>query len=347
MPYDIPTLPALITRTEADFERNAPDALRRSDAKAAARAHSGTAFELYGYQQWIAKQSHPATCDEENLLRWADWRLEKGRTAAVAATGPIAVTGVSGSLVDAGVVYQYEDGRLYTVTQTTTLVAGTAVVPVTANDVGTIGNLAGGTLTAVSPVIGVNSTATIGVGGIVGGTDQETVEALRARVRQAFKNPSKVGNGADFVEWALEVPGVTRAWPLPRWMGPGTFGLAFVRDADVSIFPTPAQVAEVQAHLDARRPVTAEVYAFAPIDRVLNFSIKLTPDSTALRTAVTQSLAALINDEAGADSTLLISHIRGAIGNTAGETDHVLSSPTADVVIANNEVGSLGVITWL
>ncbi|MFL1478271.1 baseplate J/gp47 family protein [Pseudomonas grimontii] len=347
MPYDIPTLPALITRTEADFERNAPDALRRSDAKAAARAHSGTAFELYGYQQWIAKQSHPATCDEENLLRWADWRLEKGRTAAVAATGPIAVTGVSGSLVDVGVVYQYEDGRLYTVTQTTTLVAGAAVVPVTANDVGTIGNLAAGTLTAVSPVVGVNSTATIGVDGIVGGTDQETVDALRGRVRQAFKNPSKVGNSADFIEWALEVPGVTRAWALPRWMGPGTFGLTFVRDADVSIFPTPAQVAEVQAHLDARRPVTAEVYAFAPIDRVLNFSIKLTPDSTALRTAVTQSLAALINDEAGADSTLLISHIRGAINNTAGETDHVLTSPNADVVIAINEVASLGVITWL
>ena len=32
MPYDIPTLPALIKRTEADFERNAPDALRRADA---------------------------------------------------------------------------------------------------------------------------------------------------------------------------------------------------------------------------------------------------------------------------------------------------------------------------
>lgn len=207
MPCDIPTLPALITRTEADFERDAPGALRRSDAKAAARAHSGAAFELYGYQQWIAKQSHPATCDEENLLRWADWRLEKGRTDAVAAAGLIAVTGASGALVDAGVVYQYEDGRRYTVAQTTTLVAGAAVVPVTANDVGTIGNLAAGTLTAVSPVIGVNSTATIGVDGIVGGTDQETVDALRGRVRQAFKNPSKVGNSADFIEWALEVPG--------------------------------------------------------------------------------------------------------------------------------------------
>lgn len=347
MPYDIPTLPALIKRTEADFERNAPDALRRSDAKAAARAHSGTAFELYGYQQWIARQSHPATCDEDNLLRWADWRLEEGRTPAVAATGLIGVTGSTGALVDAGIVYQFEDGRRYIVSETTTLVAGAAGVPVRAENVGEIGNLTSGALTAVSPVIGVNPTAIIGTDGIVGGTEQETIDALRVRVRQAFKNPSKVGSGADFVEWALEVPGVTRAWSLPRWMGPGTFGLSFVRDGDVSIFPTAAQVAEVQAHLDERRPVTAEVYAFAPIERALNFSIKLTPDGTTLRTAVTASLAALINDEAGSDSTLLISHIRGAITNTPGETDHMLAAPAADVVIAANEVGVPGVITWL
>lgn len=347
MPYDIPTLPALIKRTEADFERNAPDALRRSDAKAAARAHSGTAFELYGYQQWIAKQSHPATCDEENLLRWADWRLEQGRNKAVAASGLIGVTGSTGALVDAGVVYQFEDGRRYIVSETTTLVAGAADVPVRAEDVGEIGNLTSGAVTAVSPVIGVNPTAVIGADGIVGGSEQETVDALRSRVRQAFKNPSKVGSGPDFVEWALEVPGVTRAWSLLKWMGPGTFGLTFVRDGDVSIFPTAAQVAEVQAHLDERRPVTAEVYAFAPIDRALNLSIKLTPDGTALRTAVTASLAALINDEAGSDSTLLVSHIRGAITNTPGETDHVLVSPVLDVDIAANEVGVLGVITWL
>ena len=104
MAYEIPTLPALIQRTEADFERNAPDALRRADAKVAARALSGTAYELYGYQDWIARQSNPATCDEAMLLRWADWRLEGGRTPAVAATGPVLVSGSSGALVDAALL---------------------------------------------------------------------------------------------------------------------------------------------------------------------------------------------------------------------------------------------------
>lgn len=347
MAYDIPTLPALIQRTEADFERNAPDALRRADAKVAARALSGTAYELYGYQDWIARQSSPATCDEAMLLRWAEWRLEGGRNPAVAATGPVLVSGSSGRLVDAGQVYRSDDGRRYVVAQAATLVNGAAMLQVIAEDVGVLGNLAAGNLTAVTPVLGVNSTAVIGPDGIVGGTEQEEVEALRARVQAAFKNPSKVGNGADFIEWALEVPGVTRAWALPRWMGPGTFGLAFVRDGDPNLIPTPAQVAEVQAYLEKKRPVTSEVYALAPEPRPINFSLHLVPDSTALRTAVTQALNGLIIDEGGPGKTLLITHVRKTISNTPGVTDYVLSVPAADVVLSANQVAVPGVMTWL
>jgi uncharacterized phage protein gp47/JayE len=347
MPYDIPTLPALTQRTEADFERNAPDALRRADAKVAARALSGTAFELYGYQAYIARQSNPATCDEDMLLRWADWRLEDGRTPAVAAKGAASVTGSSGALVDAGQLYQLPDGRRYRVTAAVTLVGGVATLALEAEDVGALGNVAVGTLTAVTPVLGVNSEAVIGVDGIVGGAEQESIEALRGRVQAAFKNPSKVGSGPDFVEWALEVPGVTRAWALPRWMGPGTFGLAFVRDGDLDIIPTPAQVAEVQAYLDQKRPVTAEVYALAPGPRPIHFSLHLVSDSTALRAAVTQALRGLIVDEGGSNQTLKITHVRAAISNTPGETDHVLSVPAGDVLMAANEVAVLGVMTWL
>lgn len=346
MPYEIPTLPALIKRTEADFERNAPDALRRSDAKVAARALSGAAYELYGYQAWIARQANPATCDEAMLLSWAEWRLDDGPTPAVAATGLAMVTGSSGALVDAGQRYRSKDGRHYVVDESVELVAGRASLKMVSEDVGALGNIEVGTLTAVTPVLGVNAEAVIGPDGIVGGAEKESIEAVRARVKAAFKNPSKVGNGADFVEWALEVPGVTRAWPLPRWMGPGTFGLAFVRDGDPDIIPTAAQVAEVQAHLDKRRPVTAEVYALPPEALPLNFSLRLKPDSTALRAAVEQSLRVLIDDEAGPGETLLITHVRAAISNTPGETDHVLSEPMTDVVIGVNQVAVPGVFTW-
>lgn len=346
MRYEIPTLPALIKRTEADFERNAPDALRRADAKVAARALSGAVYELYGYQDWIARQSNPATCDEAMLLSWADWRLDDGPTPAVAATGFATVVGSSGFLVDAGQRYQSKDGRQYVVAEAVTLVAGGATLKVVAEDVGTLGNIEAGILTAATPVLGVNPEAVIGPDGIVGGAEKESIEALRARVKAAFKNPSKVGNGEDFVGWALEVPGVTRAWALPRWMGPGTFGLAFVRDGDPEIIPTAAQVAVVQAYLDKKRPVTSEVYALAAEARPLNFSLRLTPDSTALRAAVEQSLRVLIDDEGGPGETLLKTHVGSAISNTPGETDHVLIEPASDVVMGANQVAVPGVFTW-
>lgn len=347
MEYEIPTLPALILRTEADFERNAPDALRRADAKVAARALSGTAYELYGYQDWIARQSNPATCDETMLLRWSEWRLEGGRNPPVAATGSASVIGSTGALVDAGQLYQSEDGRRYAVLYAVTLVDGAATLQVRAEAVGVLGNIEAGSLTAVTPVMGVNATASIGPDGIVGGAEEEALEALRGRVQAAFKNPSKVGNGADFIEWALEVPGVTRAWALPRWMGPGTFGLAFVRDGDPDIIPTADQVSAVQAYLDLKRPVTSEVYVLAPEPRPINFSLHLVPDGTALRTAVTQALHGLIVDEGGPGETLRITHVRNTISNTPGETDHVLSLPAADVLMAANQVAVPGGITWL
>lgn len=346
MPYEIPTLPALIKRTEADFERNAPDALRRADAKVAARALSGAAYELYGFQNWIARQSNPATCDEGMLLNWADWRLEDGPTPAVAASGFASVTGASGSLVDAGQLYHAKDGRRYAVIEAVKLVAGKGTLKLIAEDVGTLGNIEDGTLTAVTPVMGVNPDATIGADGIVGGVEKESIEALRVRVQAAFKNPSKVGSGADFEEWALEVPGVTRAWALPRWMGPGTFGLMFVRDGDPDLIPTASQVAEVQAYLDKKRPVTVEVYVLPPERKALNFRVLLTPDSTALRVAVEQSLRGLIDDEGGPGNTLLSTHVRGVIRNTPGVHDYVLHEPASDVVMAPNQVAVAGVFTW-
>jgi uncharacterized phage protein gp47/JayE len=103
----------------------------------------------------------------------------------------------------------------------------------------------------------------------------------------------------------------------------------------------------VQAYLDAKRPVTAEVYAFAPINRVIDFTVKLTPDSVALRDEVRKSLATLIADEGGPGSRLYRTHIRSVISNTPGETDHDLTLPAADVLVANNEMGTLGAITWL
>ena len=66
MPFETPSLPVLIKRTQSDL---ASDSLRQSDAQVLARTLSGAAFGLYGYLDWIAEQILPDTADESTLER--------------------------------------------------------------------------------------------------------------------------------------------------------------------------------------------------------------------------------------------------------------------------------------
>ena len=69
-------------------------------------------------------------------------------------------------------------------------------------------------------------------GGLAAGSDAETDESLRARVLRRIQKPPQGGAGYDYVAWALEVPGVTRAWVYPAEMGLGTVTVRFVRDLE-------------------------------------------------------------------------------------------------------------------
>jgi uncharacterized phage protein gp47/JayE len=81
--------------------------------------------------------------------------------------------------------------------------------------------------------------------------------------------------------------------------------------------------------------------------KLVLYSIHPVPDTTAVRAAITASLKDLHEREAGLGEKLLISHIREAISGAAGETDHSLTVPVADVAAATNELLTFGGITWL
>ncbi|UFH49932.1 baseplate J/gp47 family protein [Pseudomonas sp. KNUC1026] len=344
MPFDTPTLPVLISRTVADL---ASDALLRSDAQVLARALSGAAYGLYGYIGWAARQILPDTADEATLERQARLRLATARIAAKPASGRASFNAAAGAVLDADRVLQASDGRQYRVAAAVTTVQGVNSAALEAVDGGTLGNAAAGlVLTLVQPVIGVDDQFTVLTPGLTGGTDQESVESLRARVIRSYQVIPHGGDADDYVTWALECAGVTRAWTVRNYMGPGTVGVFFVRDGDSAIVPDANEVATVQAYLDSKAPVTAEVYALAPLLKPVNYRITLTPDTSAVRAAVTAELADLHAREAGLGDGLLISHIREAVSSARGETDNVVASPVADVPANANQLLTLGVITW-
>jgi uncharacterized phage protein gp47/JayE len=344
MPFETPNLPTLVSRTAADL---ASDALRKSDAQVLARALSGAAYGLYGYIDWVAKQILPDTADESTLERQAFLRLETPRIPAAAARGSAAFQAAAGAALDANQVLQASDGRQYRVAAAVTTSAGRNVATLEAVEGGALGNADTGLmLTLVQPVEGVAETFTVFAPGLTGGTDRESIESLRSRVIRSYRVIPHGGDADDYVTWALECAGVTRAWTVKSYMGPGTVGVFFVRDRDASIIPDVNEIAVVQAYLETKAPVTAEVYALAPVLKAVNYIIDLTPDTTAVRAAVAAELADLHVREAGLGSTLLISHIREAVSGAQGETDNIVVSPTADVTAGPNELLTVGGITW-
>ena len=345
MPFETPSLPVLISRTQSDL---ASEALRRSDAQVLARTLSGTAYGLYGYLDWIADQILPDKADEETLERIAALRLNQPRNAAQPAEGSVSFTAAAGAVLDINVVLQAGDGRMYRVTAGVTTVSGVNTTTIAAVEAGALGNAdAGLQLTLVQPVAGVTNAFTVIAPGLSGGIEKESIESLRARVIRSYRVIPHGGSADDYETWALEFPGVTRAWCRGNYLGPGTVGLFVMRDNDLVPVPNPTQLQEIKDYIEQLRPVTAELYVLAPTLKPVLYSIHPVPDTTAVRATITASLKDLHEREAGLGDKLLISHIREAISGAAGETDHSLTVPSADVTAAANELLTFGGITWL
>lgn len=345
-----PTLTELISRTQTDLEARLLDgdtALRRSVLSVLARMSAGQAHLMYGYLEWLAKQSFVDTADAEYLDRLADiWG--KSRKAAVAATGSVTFAGSNGVIIPAGTELSRVDGALYTTDVDATVASGAASASVTASAAGEKGNTdAGVALTLSAPISSLTSTAMVGGAGLTGGTDEEADDDLRGRVLARIQAPPQGGCAADYEAWALEVAGVTRAWVYPSHMGAGTVGVAIVADdADDGPLPSAALVATVQAYIEGLRPVTAEVYVFAPAALVVDVSLSVTPSTTAVRAAVKAELTDLFAREAEPGGTILISHLREAVSVATGETDSSFTSPTADVVASGTAFPVLGAVTF-
>lgn len=345
MPFSIPTLAELIQRVSSDIASNK---IRQSDGQVLSRVHAGTSYGLYGYQEWIAKQILPDTADEDMLERQAVLRLGKGRKPAVPSKGYAKFTGNPTAAVGQDTVLQAADGRQYITTES--VIADEqrqGVVAIKAIVAGIDGNIeAGATLNLVSPVYGVNNTFTVTDEAVNGGANQEEIESLRQRVIRSYRIIAHGGSADDYVTWALEVPGVTRAWCVPKWLGLGTVAVFFLKDDAADFIPTDQDLAEMQSYLEEVRPVTAEVYALRPQTKQINYKIWVNPDTPEVRATVEKSLRDLHYRELELGTTLVYTHVSEAISISKGEYDHRIDYPTANVTCEKNEILVFGGIEW-
>ena len=207
--------------------------------------------------------------------------------------------------------------------------------PVRAINPGSIGNLlSGSSLLFTVPPPNVDGGATVIE--IDNGTDQETDDQLRARILQRIRNPAMGGSQADYVTWALAVPGVTRAWAAPE-QGVGTITVRFLMDglrASDDGWPTPSDVQTVADYIDTMRPVTVkDCYVLAPIKFFLDVTIaNLVPDTAEAQAEIEQSIQNMLFVQAAPGQTIYAAWISYAIMSAPSVQSFQLVT-AADVVM--------------
>lgn len=369
MPFSRPTLSRLISRAKSDIEavlQNGASLLRRSFEAAIARSLAGLAHGLHGHIDWASRQIIIDTADDEFLVRWAEiWG--QPRLPAEFAEFEITLGGFVGEVtIPEGTIYTRVDGVQFATTAEVTLPADPpfiAVVDVQALEEGDEGNtVPSSQLTIGTPIVGLLSTAVVNGSGsdpIGGGSDIETIDALRARLLAYIQTPPKGGALGDYVTWAKEASSsVTRAWELPLGLGPGTVLVLFVQDTFDgegffvdTLFPTGDQIDEVREYIDTKKPITAngyvaEDYVAAPLEEALDPTIQIDPNTADVQLQVTRQLQDLLLREAEPGGTLSVSKIREAISIATGEENHNLVSPVADVTTDATTLLTLGTVTF-
>lgn len=354
MPFSRPTLDQLIDRVATDIASRLPgqsySLLRRSLAGALARAEAGAVHSLYGYLDFIAKQAIPDTAEDEYLLRWASIWLPLGRKAATYSSGidAIQVSGAPGKVVESGTIFVRADGLQYKTTSEVQLSGTTALVSVISLTASAASNTgAGVSMDLFQPVAGLSGTAIVVSPGITGGNDQETLTSLKARLIRRIQQPPQGGSAADYETWALEVPGVTRAWVKPLYLGLGTVVVFIASDnAETAPIPDSGTVSSATAYIEERRPVTADVTVLAPAVFTVNISAKIQPNTVSTRSSAEAELRDLFSRDAEPGGKIPISKIREAISISSGVTDSQVTSPTADVLAGAGQIPVIGTITW-
>ena len=352
MPFNRPSLKDIESDLVAGIDGNldATDPrVRRSFLGVLARVFAGGLHLLYGFVEWITKQSFPWSAEGDYLREWAAiWGIEPAD--AVAATGAVTLTGTVGTVVAAETVLRASNRQEYaTDAEVTVAAGGTVDAEVTAVTPGSAGNAADGAkLTLVSPIAGIQSGA-VTSGAISGGEDAESEDSLRQRLTERLQTTPRGGTSADYRRWARSGhASVTRSWARPLARGLGTVDVyVMTDDATANGIPAQAVVDAVQDYIDDRRPVTADVDVIAPTAVELDVTINnVEPDTQAVRDAIGAEIADLVRRESAPGGTILVSHIREAISVAAGETDHVLVSPVADVAHAAAQIAVAGDVTF-
>lgn len=259
------------------------------------------------------------------------------RKAATPATGEITITGDENTVIPVGSMfstasYNSDDPSIsYETTEAATIPAsGSVTVPVECTEPGTEGNTTENTIILSSSVI-VGITGVTNEEAVSGGTDEETDEALIARIQEydQTQSDSFVGNAADYRRWAMTVDGVGSASVIPATDGTGIVTIVLtdsngdpasetlcttVYDYIMSPDDPYSRIAPINAALDVVAPTTTEIAVKATVE--LTAEAVLADVSAAFLTSLSGYMT-----EALSDGEVKITRVAAILSTIEGVND--------------------------
>lgn len=366
MPFARPTLTELRAQSIEDITTSGVPGLtgllRNAVLRVLAWAMAGLAYSVYGYADWIARMGVPFTAEDEFLYAWAAL-IGVYPKAASSASGSATFTGAADSVLPLGTPLRRPNGTTYeTTTEASINTLGNVTVDVLALDVGADTNAAvGEAISITTSIAGVNAQGLVATA-LTGGADAETNEQLRARMLAKYRAPPQGGAVADYIEWATEVPGCTRAWCASEgaggvivWVmfdGNGNDGFPIGTDG-VSQYETRQSLGTasgdqglVADHIYPVQPVTAMVYVAGPIEHPIDVTLaNLTPDTAAIRSAISAAITDMLLITGAPGGTIYPSQLYDAIDAVAELDYWTMTVPAAPIEMSASALPTMGTLT--
>lgn len=375
MPFKRKTLSELRTENQqfmqAELERVGA-LLRYGNLKVLADMDAGMAHLHYAYLDYIALQTNPFTATDEWLAGWMALKQTYRKAATAAKSPAVKATGTAGVDLPAGTVLNRADGYQYVTDSKLSISAGksgttsiTAVLPDISDDVtggGNKGNADAGTLLTLDANIpGIDNTLML-IEPATGGADIETQEDFRQRGLLAYQNPPQGGSDADYKKWALEMPGITRAWVKRRGMGVGSVVVYIMCDdngtggfpvgndgvsslEEWGVIKATGDQGRVADHIYPLQSDVAIVYVCSPVKKLVNFTIAGIPNIDSSTVAeIEASITQLFYENGNPDGSgkILLSDINGALSQVEGAKGYILTAPSQNIILDTGELPLLG-----
>lgn len=336
--------------------------LPRAVFRVLATAYAGALALLYRLAAWVYRQIFTATADEQSLiLRAAEYGLT--RVPATRWIGTATATGTDGTSIPAGTTLQV-NGTVYETTALVVIASAVATLQVQSLEVGADVNLdIADTLTLTSPIAGVESDATVATVVQVA-VDAEGIESLRTRLAFRQANAPQGGAIADWVLWAIEVPGIGEA-TVDRPVAGEVAIYPITDDPDpANRIPGGALLTTVEEYVTdpIRSPIRAgQVTVSAPTE--LNFDVDisdLSPGDAATQAAIVSAITAYLysrrpkqySDQIDDRSIVSAAEITGiALGAGARiatvDLKNAGGSSIKSYTLGLGELAKLRTLTWL